>query len=170
MDLFRDEDFYGTIIDDDAVVKDINEDDMRLEQHNTQQQQLISLLDELSEWVASLYWFTSILESSAISIDDVDVVHDDDNDDNDNNNNSERNYRNSLREILLQKISSTMDRLEGKQNQNHINNNDNNNNNNNNNNNVSNKKQKQKQKQRQDVLQHAATIRRNSIQLNEHDI
>merc|ERR1719506_2459442 len=140
-----------------------------MEQHNTQQQQqLISLLDELFEWVASPYWFTSILESSAISIDDVDIVHDDDNDDNDNNNNAERNYRNSLREILLQKIASTMDRLEGKQNQNQNNNNDNNNNNNNNN--VSNKKQKQKQKQKQDILQHAATIRRNSIQLNEKDI
>jgi len=78
-----------------------------IEENSNNEELVLLLLNELSEWVASPYWFQSILS-----------LNDDDNDDIENNNeedsgDDDNEYSRLLREILLQKISSTMDRLEG---------------------------------------------------------
>jgi hypothetical protein len=116
IELFRDEDFFSssttttTTTTIEATTKQ-NDDDDDLQQiaegppsfaKSDNNGRLISLLDELSEWVASPYWIEFDNDG-----DEEDYTEIDDKD----NNNEEQNI---LRETLLQKISSTMDRLEGK--------------------------------------------------------
>jgi len=78
-----------------------------IEENSNNEERVLLLLNELSEWAASPYWFQSILSSI-----------DDDNNEIENNNeevggDNDNEYSRLLREILLQKISSIMDRLEG---------------------------------------------------------
>ena len=147
IELFREEDFFSTTTttttiettteqnDDDLLMADYPPSSAKTDSNG----RLVSLLDELSEWVASPYWTDFDNDDDYTEIDDKD------------NNNEEQNI---LREILLQKISSTMDRLEGKK--------------------YTGKEKMQqsmKSKKKQKVSQQQqAASRLNNIQLNDNDI
>ena len=148
IELFREEDFFSTTTTTTTTIEattEQNDDDLQMADYppssakTDSNGRLVSLLDELSEWVASPYWTDFDNDDDYTEIDDKD------------NNNEEQNI---LRETLLQKISSTMDRLEGKKYT------------------VKEKMQqsvKSKKKQKVSQQQQAAS-RLNNIQLNDNDI
>jgi protein subunit release factor B/uncharacterized protein (UPF0248 family) len=148
IDLFREEDFFSTATTTTTTIEattEQNDDDLQMPDYPPSSAKtncngrLVSLLDELSEWVASPYWTDFDNDDDYTEIDDKD------------NNNEEQKI---LREILLQKISSTMDRLEGNKYS------------------VKEKMQqslKSKKKQKVSQQQQAAS-RLNNIQLNDNDI
>jgi protein subunit release factor B/uncharacterized protein (UPF0248 family) len=149
IELFREKDFFSTTTTTTTTTIEAtteqNDDDLQIADYppssakTDDNGRLVSLLDELSEWVASPYWTDFDDDDDYTEIDDKD------------NNNEEQNI---LRETLLQKISSTMNRLEGKKYT------------------VKEKMQqslKSKKKQKLSQQQQAAS-RLNNIQLDDNDI